>query len=345
MPRQPRIEYEGALYHIMSRGNAGQRVYFDEAAHELFIDTLDEACRKTGWNVHAYVLMPNHYHLLVETPAGNLVDGMRWLQGTFTSRINARYKRRGHLFQGRYKALLVDPDDGSGAYFRTVADHIHLNPARAGLLRVKGGGGKNDGKLPHGFLWEYRWSSYPLYRGWKKKRPRWLVTDRVLGEHGWNDDSRGRRSYSQYLERRAVEKGLRKGKEWGGLRRGWYLGGDVFRDSLLDRAEKALSGKKGSSYSGELIGQHDRHHATRLMAKALHVLGLKEGDLGEMKKSAADKQVIAWLLRKNTTVSLEWIARQLAMGHYSSVTAAVRMVSTRQTGELKRKRKKLEGLI
>jgi len=102
----------------------------------MFLELLEEACGRTGWRVHAYVLMGNHYHLLIETPEANLVDGMRWLQGIYTKRFNMRHKQWGHLFQSRYKALLVDP---SGDYFQTVSDYIHLNTARADCLDLENG--------------------------------------------------------------------------------------------------------------------------------------------------------------------------------------------------------------
>ena len=111
MARPIRIQYPRAVYHVMALGSHGQAVFGDNADRERFLETLGEACEKTGWRIHAYVLMGNHYHLLVETPEPNLVAGMKWLQGTYTQRINLRHGIRGHLFQGRYKALLVDGEE------------------------------------------------------------------------------------------------------------------------------------------------------------------------------------------------------------------------------------------
>jgi REP element-mobilizing transposase RayT len=110
MARKIRIEYDGAFYHVMARGNQGQIVYADDYDRKQWLETLGEACEKTGWRVHAWVMMGNHYHLLLETPEANLVSGMKWFQGTYTQRYNARHEVFGHLFQGRYKALLVDGD-------------------------------------------------------------------------------------------------------------------------------------------------------------------------------------------------------------------------------------------
>ena len=124
MARKVRIEFPGAVYHVMARGNQGQAIFRSDGDRRMFLDTLDEGCGKAGWRVHAYVLMGNHYHLLLETPEGNLVAGMKWLQGTYTQRFNSQHEVFGHLFQGRYKAVLVD--GGSAEYFRVASTYIHL---------------------------------------------------------------------------------------------------------------------------------------------------------------------------------------------------------------------------
>ena len=111
MPRKPRVEYSGAVYHVMCRGNGGQAIFADDLDRGMFLDVLDEVCERCGWRIHAYVLMGNHYHVLLETPEPNLVAGMKWLQGTYTQRYNARHRRWGHLFQGRYKALPVHAEE------------------------------------------------------------------------------------------------------------------------------------------------------------------------------------------------------------------------------------------
>jgi len=151
MPRKPRIEYAGAVYHVMCRGNRREAIFRNGRDSEMFLDTLGESIGRCGWRVHAYVLMGNHYHMLIETPEPNLVAGMRWLQGTYTQRFNARHGECGHLFQGRYKALPVGRE---GGYFSSVAEYIHLNPAR-----VKGYDFEKN-KLE-----DHVWSSYPGYEG------------------------------------------------------------------------------------------------------------------------------------------------------------------------------------
>src|SRR5438270_8024873 len=135
MARKVRVQYPGAVYHVMSRGNRRERIVRTDADRQLFLITLGEACQKAGFQVHAFCLMGNHFHLVLETPQANLVAGMKWLLSTYTSRFNRRHKLSGHLFSGRYKALIVD---GSGnGYLKTVCDYVHLNPVRANLLTAK----------------------------------------------------------------------------------------------------------------------------------------------------------------------------------------------------------------
>lgn len=120
MPRKLRLEYPGAIYHVMNRGDRREDIVWDDADRRRFAETLDEACGKTGWQVHAFCLMRNHFHLVVETPQANLIAGMQWLLGTSTARFNRRHKVFGHLFGGRYKSLLVD--GSGGGYLKTVCD-------------------------------------------------------------------------------------------------------------------------------------------------------------------------------------------------------------------------------
>src|SRR6266511_4087257 len=159
MARKLRIQFPGAIYHIMSRGDRREDIFRDDFDRESFQQTLADVCAKTAWQVHAFCLMPNHFHLVVETPQANLVAGMKWFLGTYTARFNRRHKLSGHVFAGRYKSLLVG---GEGGYLRTVCDYVHLNPARAKLLP------------PVTALTEYRWSSLPLFVATPAQRPHWL---------------------------------------------------------------------------------------------------------------------------------------------------------------------------
>jgi REP element-mobilizing transposase RayT len=137
------------MYHVMNRGDRRELIFIDDADRQRFVETLSEVCTKTSWQVHAYVLMPNHFHWVVETPQPNLVAEVRWLLGTYTSRFNRRHKVFGHLFSGRYKSLIVD-GSGSG-YLKSVGDYGDLNPVRAKLVVA-------DAPLK-----SFAWSSWPAY--------------------------------------------------------------------------------------------------------------------------------------------------------------------------------------
>ena len=197
MARPLRFVYPGAVYHVMARGDGGKKLFLTDSDHLLFLDWLEGVCKSHGWRIHAWVLMGNHFHLLLETPEPNPVSGMKWLLGGFSQAWNRRYKRTGHVFQGRYKSIPVSGEPASDPYhFRIVADYIHLNPARAKLV----GGTK-------GALSSYRWSSLPAYA--KGKGPEWLVFDRVLEDFSLAKSGRGRRAYAEWLEKRASQDGGR----------------------------------------------------------------------------------------------------------------------------------------
>jgi len=316
MGRSPRIEYEGAVYHIMSRGNRGITVFRDGRDCGLFIDTLDEACGRTGWHIHAFALMGTHYHLLLETPEPNLVDGMRWLQGTFTKRINSRHNERGHLLQGRYKALLVD---GTDNYFSTVCTYIHLNPARARCFDLK-----------NGRLSDYRWSSYPLYLH-PSRRPDWLHVERMLGCMGMTDNAAGRIHYREYMKQRVLEINLSDkpwlaDQAWASIRQGWCFGDDAFRRQMQEKLEAAVKGKRRSSYSGCAMPEHDIAAADRLLCHALEQMGLNRQELSCLPKGDWRKKVIAWMIRKRTTVRNEWIAGTLCMGSPARLSMYVKEI-------------------
>ncbi len=326
MARPLRIEYAGAVYHVMARGNQGQAIFCDDKDRQRFLETLGQACEKTGWHIHAYVLMGNHYHLLVETPEGNLVAGMKWLQGTYTQRHNARHKVFGHFFQGRYKAVVIDGQ--SPGYFEVVGTYIHLNPARAGLIL--------PGEEP---LRRYRWSSYPWYLKPAGQGPPWLRRDRVL--EGLQLRKKNRQGYEAYMESRVLELGLKHGRreleqQWRALRRGWYVGGETFFERLKDRLGAVVAGKKRESHSGSARQAHGETAARSLLAGGLAALGLSPSELEDLPKGAPEKTVLAWWLRQRTTVSLRWIGQLLAMGHYTRVTQAVSRMSRKPGRKLEK---------
>jgi len=297
----------------------------------MWLETLGEACEKTGWQIHAYVIMGNHYHLLVQTPEANLVAGMKWLQSTYTQRYNSRHEVFGHLYQGRYKALLVDGQ--SGNYFGVVSTYIHLNPARANLIQP---GGQR--------LNRYRWSSYPLYLKGRRERPAWLEVERVLADVGLGPGEVD--GYESYVEGRVLELGIKAGRtqlneEWKMIRRGWYIGGEGFRGRLMKLVKRTLTGRKTTSYMGPAKQAHGQTEAERLLAAGLRVLGVEAGELAEFPKGMAEKRVLAWWLRQRTTVGRRWIGERLGMGDESGVSKSIRLVREGRDAELERMRKKL----
>jgi REP element-mobilizing transposase RayT len=278
----------------MNRGDRRERIFMDDADRQRFVDTLGEACAKTGWQVHAYVLMPNHFHLVVETPQPNLVAGMKWLLGTYTSRFNRRHKLFGHLFSGRYKSLIVD-GSGSG-YLKSVGDYVHLNPARAKLVAA-------DAPLR-----SFAWSSWPAYLLARAKRPAWLRVDRLLGEWGMPEDSpAGRQRLEQALEER---RGTEEGEEFEPIRRGWCLGEETFREQLLTQ----MSERMGAEHYGEERAETAEALAELIIAEELKLGRWQEADLKTRPKGDSVKVALAARLRAETTMTVGWIAERLAMG-------------------------------
>ena len=294
MARKLRVEYPGAIYHVMSRGDRREAIFKDDQDRRCFEVTLAEACQKTGWQVHAYCLMANHFHLVVETPRGNLVAGMKWFLGTYTGRFNRRHKQFGHLFSGRYKALIVD-GSGSG-YLKTVCEYVHLNPARAKMLR------------PEEPLRRYRWSSWPEYLKGPRQRRGWLRVDRWLGELGIPKDSpAGRRELERVMEgRRQAEEGGR----YTGIRRGWYLGERAFKQELLAQMKERM----GQEHYGAERAEAAEAQAEAIIAEELGPRRWREKELRGSAKGDAVKVALAARLRKETVMTVGWIAERLHMG-------------------------------
>ena len=299
MARKVRVEFAGAIYHILNRGDRQEAIFHDERDRERFLATLAETCLKTGWQVHAYCLMGNHFHLVVETPQPNLVTGMKWFLGTYTSRFNRRHRVFGHLFSGRYKALVVD---GEGDYLRTVCEYVHLNPVRAKLVAAEAA------------VRSYRWSSFPGYLQTPKQRPAWLRVDRVLGESGIRKDSAaGRREFERLMERR---RGEETEPEFARIRRGWCFGDGEFQKELLER----VGAKAGANHYGEELRESAEAKGERLVTKELKRLGWKSADLAKKRKGDPAKVALAARLREETTVTVAWLADRLQMGTRSYLT-------------------------
>lgn len=211
MSRPIRIEFSGALYHVTARGNRREAIYVDDADRERFLTVLSEVVSVFNWVCHAWCLMTNHYHLLVETPDGNLSKGMRQLNGVYTQASNRRHGRVGHLFQGRYKAILVDSD----SYLLELARYVVLNPIRAGMV-------ENPGDWP--------WSSYRAMVG-QADRPGWLAVDGLLAAFGRQriDAIKG------YV--RFVRAGIGDTSVWSHLKGQAFLGDEAFVERALQHAK------------------------------------------------------------------------------------------------------------
>ncbi len=295
MPRAMRVEYPGAIYHVMDRGDRREDIFVNDVDRQDLVKTLAEACEKTGWRVHAYCLMRNHFHLVLETPNANLVDGMRWFLSAYTIRLNHRQKLFGHVFSGRYKALIVD---GSGnGYLKTVCDYVHLNPVRAHLL------GREERLLA------YPWSSFGWYLAAPEHRPRWLRVDRLLGEHGIGQDTAaGRQQFERQMEGRRLEEEDEEALK--ALRRGWCLGSQEFRQRMLELME----GKLGDNHAGELRRETAEQKANRIIGEELARRGWQESDLAGRHRSDPGKLAIAARIRKETTLPVKWIAARVQIG-------------------------------
>ncbi|MDQ2947623.1 MAG: transposase [Acidobacteriota bacterium] len=308
MPRPLRIEYEGACYHVVSRGDRREDIFRDDGDRTEFMRTLGEACAKTGWQVHAYCLMRNHFHLVVETPQPNLSLGMKWLLGTYTQRFNRRHRVWGHLFGGRYKAQLIDRR--SAGYLLRACNYVHLNPARAGLIG-------RQRKLE-----SYGWSSYPAYLV-PKLRPIWLRVDRLMGEHGLQKDAAGTR---RELGRRMMAVWAEKSEqEEEVFQHGWQIGAEDFIDWLADKL--ARPGRKGERARER--AETDAARAEAMVQEGLRKIRWRESELTHQPKGHPAKTKIARKLRRETPMSRQWIADRLRMGSPSYVSALLASVDSK----------------
>ncbi len=207
MARPLRLEFSGALYHVTARGNERKSIYLEETDFELYLNVLSDVCTRYNWVIHAYCLMTNHYHLLIETPDANLSKGMRQLNGVYTQSINRKYKRVGHLFQGRYKAILVDKD----AYLLELSRYIVLNPIRAKMVEC---------------LEDWPWSSWHNVMGFQSS-PSWLATGAILGMFA-KYKKVARKQYAQFVQQ---GKGI---SPWAKLSNQVFLGDKNFVEAHLN---------------------------------------------------------------------------------------------------------------
>ncbi len=212
MSRPLRIEYAGAVYHVTSRGNEKKPVFKTDTDRQNFLNALQHVNKRYNWICHAYCLMTNHYHLLIETPEGNLSLGMRQMNGVYTQLFNKLHGRSGHLFQGRYKAILIQKD----SHLLEVCRYVVLNPVRAKMVEQPG---------------DYAWSSYLATAGKKKPHP-CLSTDWVLGQFS------GKRGKAEAEYRKFVSWGIGEKSIWTEVRGQALLGEEGFVDQLADHLKK-----------------------------------------------------------------------------------------------------------
>jgi putative transposase len=295
-----------------------------------FVRTLEKLCDKTGWEVFAWVLMDNHYHLAVRTPEANLVEGMKWFQNTYTRRFNLRNDRWGHLFGGRYKAILVESREHSregrwAGYLQTLVDYIHLNPARAGMV---------DGK--ESSVMDYAWGS--LAQGYalaRDNRPSWLAVSESLSMLGLEDSVFGRRQYIRRLDEIVVTEGKEAGKsvnQSGSLQstlaRGWYWGSQEFRERILEVYGRVVTGKKNRDYqTSSMLKDHGVLQAEKWIEEACKHYRISKKELLADMYGDSKKASVAWRICRYTTVSQKWVADHLQMKSSANVSQRVKRFS------------------
>lgn len=224
MVRPLRIEFPGAVYHVTSRGNARMRIYKDDTDRIEFLSVLEQVSVRFNWLLHAYCLMGNHYHLMVETPDPNLSAGMRQLNGIYTQRFNRRHRQVGHVFQGRFKAIVVDRD----SYLLELARYVVLNPVRARLV---------------GSARDYKWSSYRATAGLDPV-PGYLTSSWILSQFGKHREAAQRR-YQAF-----VVQGLNASSPWEKLEAQVVLGSEAFLAALRHPGRELMEVRREQRFLG-----------------------------------------------------------------------------------------------
>ena len=296
MARKLRIQYPHAIYHVINRGNYRRDVFESVGTAQAFEEALLEACAEKGWRLHAFVIMRNHYHLAVETPQANLVEGMHWLQSTFSTRFNRFHEERGHLFQGRYQALLVEDK----AALAKVVDYIHLNPIRAKIV-------------PAERLADFRWSS--LRRFLRGPRTPALCCQDWLEQHGLEDTTKGLQAYADHLAALAQDEAEQKRLGLEQLSKGWAIGTAGWRREIAkEHADRALAPGietaelrtlKEARWAQVLDEELVRHKQTR--------------DTAASARANTPWKITTAKKLRNVGAPYAWIAQQLHMGAVSTV--------------------------
>ncbi|MHC4116784.1 MAG: transposase [Planctomycetota bacterium] len=301
MPRKARIEYGGAAYHVLNRGNYRQDIFAVPGSADAFEKALFDCCSRFGWRLFAYVVMSNHYHCCFRTEDANLVAGMQWLQSTFANRFNRFVHDHGHVFQGRYKALLIE----DGPSVLRVVNYIHLNPVRAGIETVE-------------TLKRHSCSSFPKF--FVKKRPACLDAGDWLATAGdLKPTSAGMRRYHESLKYTIESDPKKRSDLFKELCRGWYIGTREGRKALLEDIETRLL---ANDRPGSLRG-FGEERAETLLQEGLIRLGRDERELASDRKLAHWKVVLASWIKLQCGVGNRWFSENLHMGNIYSISKAV----------------------
>ncbi len=314
MSRPLRIQYPGAVYHLMNRGSAGRKVFLSRTDYREFLKTVSEAHDLWGVEVFAYCLMPNHYHLCLRTPRGNLSSVMRHVDGLYTQRFNRRHNRDGSLFRGRYKAIVVAADE----YLLAVVRYIHLNPVGARLARQ-----------PE----EYMWSSHEDYLSGSKSVP-WLKSREVLDHFESIEDFH-----------RFVQSGNEEGIEefYGSKKQSPVLGGEGFRDRVM-RDLRSI-GREHPRYERISV----RPSAERVLKVVARVYGGRVEDLVRSRRGEENegRKVGMYLMKRLSDMTLGEVAREFGVKSYGAVGWACHGIHLKREadGKFRRRLENLETAI
>ena len=271
MARPLRIEYEGALYHVTSRGNEGRKIYFAKSDYNKFIDYLEAAQEKYHYLLHGYVLMTNHYHLLLETPSANLNRAMHYINGSYTNYINLKRSHRGHLLQGRYKAILVDRDN----YLLELSRYVHLNPVRAKMV-----------ERPE----DYPYSSYRAFIC--KGKEGIVYRDLLLGMMA-EDERKAVKLYKDFVDKAiGIEMESPLKNVYGGI----ILGKKKFIKDTLGRLKEEDIQRKGISHGREFKKQYD---VQEIVDKTAAFFNMAPYEIAE-KRNKEIRHTVIYLIKRYT---------------------------------------------
>jgi putative transposase len=292
MARPLRIEFAGALYHVSSRGNERRSIFRSDRDRKAFLGFLASAADRFGWSITAWVLMNNHFHLVIQTPEPNLSRGMQWLNGSYAGWFNDRHERCGHLFQGRFKAFLIEKE----SYFTEVLRYVVLNPVRAGIVQQ-----------PEA----YRWSSYRATVG-LDNAPAWLDVNAVLSAFS-DDRADAQIQYGQFVLDRIVG----SDRLWDRLTNGMYLGSDDWTKRMRSMVESRPR-STDHPIKQRAVG---RPQMQAVIAAVARVAG-ESTEVVRSKRGNILRRLAAWLGWHEGLITLRSIAASMRLrseGHISSL--------------------------